>query len=280
MLKFRLTGIVVAALLAPLTAAQLAPGIDAPAPESPAEAPPEYQIEVIVFAHRDFNPSEEDFEHEREAIATTPSPAPGEAPENLSPDGLDSGFAVPELADPLGEGNPLERGSAPATTEAPGTTEEPVETTAAPFHFRLLTPEEFELDGIYATLERLSAYTPLLHGGWVQPGLPEDQARAFDLSLLGTVNPRGSIELYVSRFLHLNVDLSYQAQSVGEQYGWHGTDPSSLGAFSLAPRYNLHAERRLRSGEVHYFDHPAFGVLVQIRPSPPSQPEERAEPAA
>jgi Peptidoglycan-binding protein, CsiV len=305
MFQFRLTGIVVAALFAPLAAAQLAPQSDASAAQSPAEAVPEYQIEVIVFAHRDFNPNEEDFGHEREAIATASpaAPAPADTPQTLWPStGIESEPATPALLDPL-QSNPFESGSEPATASQPGatsesaitsgsaamtaepgtTTQPPTESGAAnatAFHFRLLAPEEFALNGIYDTLERLSAYTPLLHGGWVQPGLPQEQARAFDLSLLGTVNPRGSIELYVSRFLHVNVDLSYEPQGGDAGYGWQGTDESSLGAFSLTPRYSLHAERRLKSGEVHYFDHPAFGVLVQIRPSPASAPQKGAEPAA
>ena len=35
----------------------------------------------------------------------------------------------------------------------------------------------------------------------------------------------------------------------------------------------LRTTRRTRSGELHYFDHPAFGLLVMVRPAP-----EEAEP--
>jgi Peptidoglycan-binding protein, CsiV len=34
----------------------------------------------------------------------------------------------------------------------------------------------------------------------------------------------------------------------------------------INPRYHLSAERSVRSGELHYFDHPAFGVLLKITP--------------
>ena len=34
------------------------------------------------------------------------------------------------------------------------------------------------------------------------------------------------------------------------------------------PEVYLAEARRLRSGELHFFDHPAFGVLVQITPEP------------
>ena len=45
--------------------------------------------------------------------------------------------------------------------------------------------------------------------------------------------------------------------------------PSELSEFVLAPRYTLHADRQTRSGELHYFDHPAFGLLVLVTPLPP-----------
>jgi hypothetical protein len=32
----------------------------------------------------------------------------------------------------------------------------------------------------------------------------------------------------------------------------------------LAPRYTLSATRNVRRDELHYFDHPAFGVLVRV----------------
>jgi len=55
-----------------------------------------------------------------------------------------------------------------------------------------------------------------------------------------------------------------------------------LEEITLPPRYELHIQRRTRSGEVHFFDHPAFGVLVVVRPAPeePETTEEDLAPAA
>ncbi len=41
-----------------------------------------------------------------------------------------------------------------------------------------------------------------------------------------------------------------------------------LSARGLVPReyYTIHQARRMRSGEVHYFDHPMFGLLIKIVP--------------
>jgi hypothetical protein len=69
----------------------------------------------------------------------------------------------------------------------------------------------------------------------------------------------------LSRFLHITLDLTYQAadaatSSLGSSDG--------LDEIVLAPQYRLTATRSARSTELHYFDHPAFGVLVRITPVP------------
>lgn len=161
----------------------------------------------------------------------------------------------------------------------------------AAFRFRLLEPSELELGAVRQRLAR--GYTPLVHGGWIQEGLPQLQARPFDLAYLGVGSPSGTIRLHVSRFLHLTVDLEYRPRSASENAGPSGSD--AFGSSSAAPgfgvslaevdvpnRYHLKAERRMRSGEVHYFDHPFFGVIAVVRPyEPPAPPEtESVRPAA
>ena len=62
-----------------------------------------------------------------------------------------------------------------------------------------------------AKLRASAAYRPLVHAGWVQPGLPEADAEPFDLKVLGLLNPRGTVRVHLSRFLHITLDLTYQA---------------------------------------------------------------------
>jgi hypothetical protein len=133
-----------------------------------------------------------------------------------------------------------------------------------PLTFRLLAPEQLQLNNEYRKLTNTAAYRTVLHAGWVQPGLPEDQAKPFDLTLLGVANPRGSVRVYLSRFLHVSIDLSYQ-----DATGTTAESPGNeLREVALPPRYRLTTERQTRSGELHYFDHPAFGVLVKVTPVP------------
>ena len=56
----------------------------------------------------------------------------------------------------------------------------------------------------------------------------------------------GSLTLYLSRFLHLVVDLE-------------------LGAANATPVfYRIEEDRILRNGELRYYDHPRFGLLARV----------------
>jgi hypothetical protein len=230
----------VAALVAGSALAQ------APQPPAEPELPPRYEVEILVFAHREFDPSEERFEHAPHAFGGDPA-----APLREAPVFDDATFAARETSPPpvvpLVPVDPLEAARAEALA------------------VRALRPEELKLGLEYRKLRALAAYEPLLHAGWVQPGLPEADAEAFDLKALGVLNPRGTVRVHLSRFLHITLDLTYQAAAAA-------TLPSGaqdgLEEIVLAPQYRLSATRSARSNELHYFDHPAFGVLVRVTPVP------------
>ncbi|HEX5047446.1 MAG TPA: CsiV family protein [Gammaproteobacteria bacterium] len=230
----------------------------APAPPVPT-GPPLFQVEVLIFAYRDFDPNEERFTYEapppRLDEERRPVPVLDESTlESLEP----APGALPQVAPPPD-------GAAPVPDEA-GTS-----------GFRLLRPEELQLNTEWRKLERVPTYVALAHGGWVQPGLPEDQAMAVDLALLGVMNPSGTVRVHLSRFLHIALDLTYRDTLHGAQ----ASAPASGGGLAevdIAPRYGLAAQRQTRSGELQYFDHPAFGVLVKV--TPVQAPKSGTRPAA
>lgn len=98
----------------------------------------------------------------------------------------------------------------------------------------------------------------------------------------------GIARLVLSRYLHLELDLLYlphdpQARpspavspeiipSAGGMAGEHGTAglDEALEGFSSEPTefkgYRLKETRRMRSREVHYVDHPMFGVIAIVTP--------------
>ena len=149
-------------------------------------------------------------------------------------------------------------------------------------HLRLLDPSELQLGDAFAMLDRLEAYTPLLHAGWEQDGLSEEQAVDIELGTLGSGNPTGAVRLHVSRYLHARVDIAYRppiAPRPPLPAAPRSIDPFGIpGSFTPTPPpdpvYYLYEERRLFRGEINYLDHPAFGVLlmVTLAPEPASSP--------
>jgi len=190
---------------------------------------------------------------------------------------LEDPSRVPILFDPIPEFEPL---TGPDTPEIdppdggvvdPGAIDrdepEPANGTAGST-FRVLRSDELELRGALQRLQRDGDYTPLAHGGWVQATYPPEQAVPVDISLLGTVNPVGTVKLHLSRFLHVTVDLVYRAPPEPPTLQEAPVADDVLHELTLPPRYALRIQRRVRSGEVHYLDHPAIGLLVVVTPAP------------
>lgn len=123
--------------------------------------------------------------------------------------------------------------------------------------FARLADSELKLGGVVGALRSAGGRKPLLHVGWRQPVL--ERGKAQPLWLQG--GPRrylsdgravdeiaGTLLLTRSRFLHVWTDLRY-AES-----GFEGAI------------YRMQDHRRMRSGELHYIDHPSFGLLILCTP--------------
>ena len=191
--------------------------IQAAGAQPPASAAlPSYDVELVIFRHLSASGSAEQWEAEVR----------------------DSGT---QLEIPDEEPTPFSSGS-----QAPA-----ADTTSS---FPALPPAKYKLTAIADTLRRSRNYQPLAHVGWTQPGFARNSAQYF--SIVGLV-PQGSgitgqVALSRGRFLHLTLDLSYDAPAM---------------AAEPAQRYVLRQTRRMRSNERHYVDHPKFGVIAVITPS-------------
>ena len=151
---------------------------------------------------------------------------------------------------------------------------------ASKYEIVMLAEDEFQLVDIYERLNRLDAYKPLLHFGWTQPTYPQDETQARPLSSFVTPPDglAGELTLYLSRFLHLAVDLQLDAPETARavrtsdapRYALSDYDTGGSGAYSDEPepyypvRYRIEEDRIFRNGELRYFDHPKFGVLAKI----------------
>jgi len=222
----------------------------AQAPQPPAAdpaLPPRYEVEIIIFANRNFDPTEERFD--------------------IAPNGFSDDAAAALREVPVFDETTFAPREAPLPPVEPFTpVEDPLAAARAEaLLVRPLLPEELKLGNEYRKLRAIAAYEPLVHMGWVQPGLPEEDSVPFDLKTVGVLNPRGTVRVHLIRYLHVTLDLTYQAADAARpQVG----SSDGLDEIATAPQFRLTTTRRVSSGELHYFDHPAFGVLVRITPVP------------
>jgi len=138
---------------------------------------------------------------------------------------------------------------------------------------RELARDQQSLQNIADALQRSGVYDVLLHTAWRQAGLDRNQAQPY------TVPPglqragyrlEGTIRLIRERFLHLDIDLLL-SKPAALIPGQALTTPE--------PVYELKETRRIRSGELHYFDHPWFGVIAKVVPYAVPEPPEMPVPA-
>ncbi len=74
----------------------------------------------------------------------------------------------------------------------------------------------------------------------------------------------GVVRLYRSRYLHLEADLLYhrpEATTISVEVAPEGVAPPPTPTL-----FRMTTSRRMRSRELHYLDHPLFGVIALITP--------------
>jgi hypothetical protein len=145
----------------------------------------------------------------------------------------------------------------------------------------------------YQILKLSADYRPLLHLAWQQPGYDTDAGRAVHLvKLVETEAPQeelppelaqiqikedsytppnpvfdGTIRLRTTRFLHVDVDIAYfpgkflQTLRLQKQ---NANNPEQLMVNQNADYVRLEESRKIKLNELHYFDHPLFGILLQV----------------
>jgi hypothetical protein len=154
----------------------------------------------------------------------------------------------------------------------------PAEGSGAPQPFQMLARHELTLTSVARLLGGAQSYRPLLHVGWRQPAGSGPAARPVQISGGGPLAPvtlelgdrlmdsppqelHGTVRLLLQRFLHLDVDLTLYR-------------PTPAAVYPGVEVYRMTERRRLRSKELHYFDHPSFGLLAMITPYQlPGEPE-------
>ncbi len=136
----------------------------------------------------------------------------------------------------------------------------------------LLPRADYQLGDTLARLERLDAYEPVMHFGWTQATWPEDETKPVPLHRFARPPAEldGTLTLYRGRFVHLVVDLRWRAPGGGTATreppaGFNGYGDGRQPGEPPAPVwYRIREDRILKNGELRYFDHPKFGLLVRM----------------
>jgi hypothetical protein len=168
-----------------------------------------------------------------------------------------------------------------------------------PTAFTTVLNSELSLGSIYKQLSRASLTQPALHLAWIQPTQKDSKPVNVHLypnagrspyaenSTLQNEMPYhpglgfdGLVSLKRGHYLHLNIDMGYQERNQEHLSATSFNDVNNYSEATLQPlytHYRMKQKRRIRTEEIHYFDHPRFGVIIQVTPITLPEPEEVVE---
>ncbi len=141
--------------------------------------------------------------------------------------------------------------------------------------FKMLPSSRYKLGGVNKVLKLSSGYRPVYHVAWQQPELRKSRAKKVHIKnpeakINGTVNLRGG------HLLHLDLNISYfvdlYTESITsfteENISVAGEDVEETEADEEIIMSGTYAQmketRRIKLNELHYFDHPLFGVIMRV----------------
>jgi len=154
-----------------------------------------------------------------------------------------------------------------------------------PVPYTLIPEEEFRLKTEFRRLQLSNVLQPVIHLAWRQPVTDSKHAKLLYLrtsqppaeagrisgfesyATTEAVDLEGTIRVSVSRYLHVELDL---LNRIKQSPGYSSYEQSFEGGLTQEPlpdnRYRMQAQRRMRSGELHFIDHPLMGALIKITP--------------
>ena len=146
--------------------------------------------------------------------------------------------------------------------------------------FKMLPSSRYKLGSVNKNLKLSSDYRPVYHVAWQQPELTKSRAKKVHIKnpeakINGTVNLRGG------HLLHLDVDLSYFVDLYTEEVTSFTEENISIAGediekidveeievdeeIIMSGTYaQMKETRRIKLNELHYFDHPLFGVIMRV----------------
>lgn len=136
---------------------------------------------------------------------------------------------------------------------------------------KLVVPDKRNLLDEVSKMTTDRGYDVLAHFAWQQPLQPNQQAHAvlidpsIQIRRSETSPLLGSVRVYQERFIHAEVNLELDRQipaRIRERFAEHQQIPIEWLMDSW--RFKIDESRRVRYGQLHYIDHPIFGILIQV----------------
>lgn len=130
--------------------------------------------------------------------------------------------------------------------------------------------EKTDLGKAAAAMSEKPGYQILAHKRWNQSAEARSTSPLMRISTeAGDLD--GTVVFYLSRFLHLDVklllkDMNSEDRIPGAEEHNAVANADKTATQNMLMAYRIDESRRIRSNEINYFDHPKFGVLVQITP--------------
>ena len=144
-----------------------------------------------------------------------------------------------------------------------------------PVPYQVLPKNKYRMHGAYQALKLSKTYRPLIHISWQQPSggetrpvrvvkLRDDGPESGGEAALSV--PEAIIDGFVrvrsAQLLHVNIDLAYYPR---HSPALPTTDDNDRRFKREIEYVRLHETRKIKLNELHYFDHPMFGVILQVR---------------
>lgn len=206
-----------------------------------------YRVELVVFAHE--------------------PGAAGTSEDFLAPPDPDPDLLLTEIDLAFTERRDWLAASSDRTVDS-GNGPQSIQPIELPRYRQLLDVTQGELRQVFQRLQSRAGHRPLMHVIWVQSALIDSEPPVVDLgtALLASPEIGGTARLSRSRFLHLELDLEFLPTDRPQARPMPVLRDGETSIELLVPRYRLQESRRIRSQEMHYFDHPAFGVIATVTP--------------
>lgn len=116
-------------------------------------------------------------------------------------------------------------------------------------------PVDSALTAAFAKLANSGQYRTLAHLRWTQTAEAKSVSKPVKIKSDGA-ELNGAVRFYLSRFLHVDVNLTLKQEGGG----------LFSGAEKEGTVLRLNEHRRIKTMDINYFDHPKFGALVRVSP--------------